>query len=459
MTYQQAIDYLYAIAPPFHQVGAAAYKPGLETMRRLMNALQPLTPSSSHPLTLSPLSCPVIHVAGTNGKGSTAHLIASCLAAAGYKVGLYTSPHLVSFCERVRVIENQTPHLIPETYVAAFVERHQALFTELQPSFFETTTAMAFCWLREQQVDIAVIEVGLGGLLDSTNIVQPVLSVITNIGLDHTDLLGGTRAEIAVQKAGIIKPGVPCVIGETDPETEPVFLAHARECNILGDGLETTNCRIWFADQCGFLRKQRQRLAPGCQLRGDYQQKNMQTAYVALQALKNYSNIPDITSHLSTQAIADGFAHVVSYTGLRGRWETLSEHPLTICDTGHNSHGVATYVGQLASFISRQSPIRKLHVVFGMVADKDVDNVLRLLPAEASYYFTQPDSHRAMPAEDVLAKWCATHSPTRAQAFNRVGDAIRAAQAAALPEDVIFIGGSNYVVGEAIRIIESTARG
>ena len=420
-------------------------------MRRLMNALHPHTPS--------PLSCPVIHVAGTNGKGSTAHLIASCLAAAGYKVGLYTSPHLVSFCERVRVIENKTPHLISETYVAAFVERHQALFGKLQPSFFEITTAMAFCWLMEQQVDIAVIEVGLGGLLDSTNIVQPVLSVITNIGLDHTDLLGGTLAEIAVQKAGIIKPDVPCVIGETDVETEPVFLARARECNILGDGLETTDCRIWFADQCGFLRKQRQRLAPDCQLKGDYQQKNLQTAYVALMALKNYSDFSNLTSHLSTKAIADGFAHVVTYTGLRGRWETLSEHPLTICDTGHNSHGVATYVGQLASFVSHQSPMRKLHIVFGMVADKDVASVLQLLPAEASYYFTQPDSHRALPAEDMLVMWCVIHSQSHAEAFNRVGDAIRAAQAAALPEDVIFVGGSNYVVGEAIRVIESTTRG
>ena len=446
MTYSQAIDYLYAIAPPFHQVGAAAYKPGLETMRRLMDAIthssaHPFTRSPLHPLTPSPF--PIVHVAGTNGKGSTAHLIASCLAAAGYKVGLYTSPHLVSFCERVRVIENKTPRLISEDYVAGFVEQHQALFAELQPSFFEITTAMAFCWLTEQQVDVAVIEVGLGGLLDSTNIVNPVLSVITNIGYDHTDLLGHTLAEIATQKAGIIKPDIPCVVGETNEQTEPVFLARARECNILGDGLETTDCCIWFADQCGFLRRQRLRFAPDCQLRGDYQQQNLQTAYVALQVLRNYCAM-----EIPASAICDGFANVVTYTGLRGRWETLSEHPLTICDTGHNSHGIATYVEQLLRVG------KPLHIVFGMVADKDVDSVLLLLPADATYYFTQPDSRRALPAEEMLSKWRNLHLQTDAQAFSRIDDALRAAQHAATPEDCIFIGGSNYVVGEAIKIFE-----
>ena len=441
MSYQQAIDYLYSIAPPFHQVGAAAYKPGLDTMRRLMRALQP---SSSH---LSPFTFPVIHVAGTNGKGSTSHLIASCLAAAGYKVGLYTSPHLVSFCERVRVIDDKTPHLIPETYVTQFVETHQALFAQLQPSFFEITTVMAFCWLTEQQVDVAVIEVGLGGLLDATNIVNPVLTVITNIGYDHTDLLGHTLAEIATQKAGIMKPGVPCVIGETNEETESVFLDKARECGILGEGLETTDCRIWFADQCGFLRKQRLRVAPDCQLKGDYQQKNLQTAYVALQVLKNYS---PFTFHLSPFNLKDGFANVVIYTGLRGRWETLCEHPLTICDTGHNSHGVVTYVEQLnncqMSIVNRQ-----LHIVFGMVADKDIDDVLRLLPTDATYYFTQPASHRALPADELMQRWLAIHPDHKAcQAIKGIPDALYAAQLAATPDDFIFIGGSNYVVGEAI---------
>ena len=284
MTYNQAIEYLYAIAPPFHEVGAKAYKPGLDTMRRLMAEISKCKTINCQ---LSTVNYPVVHVAGTNGKGSTSHLIAAALAAAGYKVGLYTSPHLVSFCERVRVIESKKPRLIPESYVAHFVESYQSLFEQLQPSFFEITTAMAFTWLAEQEVDIAVIEVGLGGLLDATNIVQPALTVITNIGYDHTDLLGHTLAEIAGQKAGIMKPGVPCVIGETNEETAPVFISRARECGILGEGLETTDCRIWFADQCGFLRKQRLRFAPDCELHGDYQQKNLQTAYVALMALRN----------------------------------------------------------------------------------------------------------------------------------------------------------------------------
>lgn len=462
MTFEDALQYLYSIAPPFHEVGAAAYKPGLDTMRRMMAALHH-TPYTIH-------HTPVIHVAGTNGKGSTSHLIASALAASGLKVGLYTSPHLVSFCERVRVIEsivNQNAivnRLIPESYVADFVSSHQALFDELHPSFFEITTAIAFCWLAEQQVDIAVIEVGLGGLLDATNVVTPVLAVITNIGFDHTDLLGHTLAEIATQKAGIMKPGVPCVIGETHPETMPVFLAKAAECGILGEGLETTDCRLWFADQCEFLRRQRLRVAPDCQLHGDYQQRNMQTAYVALAALNQLSvgNQSSINCQLSIaqSSIADGFAHVVTYTGLRGRWETLSEHPLTICDTGHNSHGISTYLKQLNNLVNsqsianRQSVNRQLHIVFGIVADKDVDAVLRLLPVDAIYYFTQPNSHRALPATDLLAKWRALHPVTSAMVCPTIPEAICAARAAASPDDVIFIGGSNYLVGEAIKMYD-----
>ena len=403
----------------------------------------------------SAVTYPIIHVAGTNGKGSTSHLMASCLAAAGYKVGLYTSPHLVSFCERVRVIENKQPRLIPESYVAQFVKQHQALFAELQPSFFEITTAMAFCWLAEQQVDVAVIEVGLGGLLDATNIVSPVLTVITNIGYDHTDLLGHTLAEIATQKAGIMKPSVPCVIGETHPETEQVFLERARACNILGEGLETTDCRIWFADQCGFLRKQRLRVAPDCQLKGDYQLKNLQTAYVALQVLRNYCAFT-----IQPSAMHSGFANVVTYTGLRGRWETLCEHPLTICDTGHNSHGVATYVGQLQGITHRTSHVTHLHIVFGMVADKDIDEVLRLMPTDATYYFTQPASHRALLADELLQRWHIIHPDHKAcRAITGIQDALCAAQHAATPDDCIFIGGSNYVVGEAIRLTESAMHG
>lgn len=451
MTFEDALQYLYAIAPPFHEVGAAAYKPGLDTMRRLMAEIRNQKSEVRN-------QTPVIHVAGTNGKGSTSHLIASALAASGMKVGLYTSPHLVSFCERIRVIENKKPRVVPEQYVADFVESHKPLFEQLHPSFFEITTAMAFCWLAEQQVDVAVIEVGLGGLLDATNIVTPVLSVITNIGLDHTDLLGHTLAEIATQKAGIMKPGVPCVIGESHPETTPVFLQRAEGCGILGEGMETTDCRLWFADQCEFLRRQRLRFAPDCELHGDYQQKNMQTAFVALKAISNQkSEIRSQISAISNQAIAEGFANVVTYTGLRGRWETLCEHPLTICDTGHNSHGVSSYIKQLNNLINSQSIVnsqsvnRQLHIVFGMVADKDIDDVLLLLPADANFYFTQPNSHRALPAQELLTKWRAIHPESTAKAYPSVAEALQAARVKATPDDVIFIGGSNYVVGEAIK--------
>ncbi len=456
MNYQEALTYLYQIAPPFHEVGAKAYKPGLETMRKLMQAFN---------FRLSTFDFPVIHVAGTNGKGSTSHLIAAALAAAGKRVGLYTSPHLVSFCERVRVIEREEtgngqsairPRLIPEEYVAEFVGSNASLFEQLQPSFFEITTAMAYCWLREQKVDVAVIEVGLGGLLDATNIVEPCLTVITNIGYDHTDLLGHTLAEIAVQKAGIMKRGVPCVIGESNSETKPVFLSKAEECGILGEGLETTDCKIWFADECEFLRRQRLRVAPECELKGDYQQKNMQTAYVALKAISGQ------VSAISNQAIAEGFAHVVRYTGLRGRWEVLSLAPKVICDTGHNSHGIATYVEQLRQLTAQPSAKRSsltanryLHIVFGMVADKDVDAVLRLLPEEATYYFTQPNSHRALAAEELLGKWKAIHPDSKAKAYKTVSEAITSATAAAKQEDVIFIGGSNYVVGEAMKYYDN----
>ena len=234
MTYQQTIDYLYASQPAFHLVGAEAYKPGLGNTLRLMAHL-----GNPHE------QLHAVHVAGTNGKGSTSHLIAAALQAQGYRVGLFTSPHLVDFRERIRI----SGAMIPENTVVQFVEEHRAFLDELCPSFFETTMALAFWYFAQQQVDIAVIEVGLGGRLDSTNILIPMLSVITNIGIDHTEFLGNTLAQIAGEKAGIIKPNVPCVIGETHSETQEVFLSRARECNILGDGLETTDCRLWFADQ------------------------------------------------------------------------------------------------------------------------------------------------------------------------------------------------------------------
>ena len=438
MTYQQTIDYLYASQPAFHLVGAAAYKPGLDNTYRLMAHL-----GDPHK------TLRAVHVAGTNGKGSTSHLIAAALQAQGYRVGLFTSPHLVDFRERIRI----SGEMIPKDIVVQFVEDNRAFLDELRPSFFETTMALAFWYFSQQQVDIAVIEVGLGGRLDSTNILIPLLSVITNIGIDHTDFLGNTLAQIANEKAGIIKQDTPCVIGETHSETSAVFLNRARVCGILGEGLETTNCRIWFADQCGYMRKRRLKEAPVCQLQGVYQDKNQQTAYVALQVLRNYCGV-----ELSKEAMAKGFAHVCTLTGLRGRWEVLSQNPLTICDTGHNGHGLRYVTEQLRSFIS--SPLQWglrgaiLHIILGMVNDKDIDTVLALLPTEAVYYFTQPATSRALPAEELLRRWQQLHPITNRQypisAFSTVREALTAAQEAASAEDIIFIGGSNYVVGEVL---------
>lgn len=445
MTYAQTIDYLYASQPAFHLVGASAYKPGLDNTYRLMAHL-----GNPHERLRA------VHVAGTNGKGSTSHLIAAALQAQGYKVGLFTSPHLVDFRERIRI----SGEMIPQEMVVQFVANHRAFLDELRPSFFETTMALAFWYFAQQQVDIAVVEVGLGGRLDSTNILTSLLSVITNIGIDHTEFLGDTLTQIAAEKAGIMKPHVPCVIGETHPETQEVFLARARVCEILGAGLETTDCRLWFADQCGYMRKRRLKEAPKCQLQGMYQDKNQQTAFVSLQVLRNICGI-----ELSKESIAKGFAEVCTLTGLRGRWEVLSQKPLTICDTGHNGHGIRYVAEQLSSLIASSpnslSPHR-LHIILGMVNDKDIDTVLGLLPTEAVYYFTQPATSRALPAEELLRRWQQLHPIANTQypitdtrypisAFSTVREALTAAQEAATADDIIFIGGSNYVVGEVLQ--------
>ncbi len=422
MTYTESVDFLYSL-PTFHLVGKEAYKPGLQTMHALMDAL-----GQPH------LRFPAIHVAGTNGKGSTSHLLAACLQAAGLRVGLYTSPHLVDFSERIRI--NGKP--IPRSAVIRFVEQVEPLIHQgdIVPSFFEAATAMAFTYFAEAQVDIAVIEVGLGGRLDATNILTPILSVITNIGLDHTDLLGDTLPKIAFEKAGIIKPHVPCVIGETDPETMPVFLARAEQCHILGDGLETTDCRIFFADQHRFLARQRERVAPECELHGYYQEHNLQTAYVALKVLNSINDKFKTTP----SAIADGFAHVCSLTGLRGRWETLSQKPLTICDTGHNSHGIRYVVRQLSDLLTHK-PDAQLYYVWGMVQDKDYDVVSRML-----------DDFSAAFPNHVHFLFCQAHTKRAIPAPLSVEEAVRQAQKEATDKDIIFIGGSNYVVGEALTL-------
>ena len=441
MTYSQTLEYLYSAHPAFHLVGADAYKPGLDNMLRMMSHL-----GDPHRCFRS------VHVGGTNGKGSTTHLIAAALQAQGYKVGLYTSPHLVDFRERIRV----NGEMIAEDEVCRFIDANRAVLDELRLSFFETATAMAFYYFAKEKVDIAVIEVGLGGRLDATNIVTPLLSVITNIGLDHTDLLGSTPAMIAGEKAGIIKSGVPCVIGEADDETMPVFEQKARECGIWGEGIETSNCRVWRAEYCNFLRKQRHRFVKQCQLKGDYQEKNMQTAYVALKALTACTDI-----RMSYDSIAEGFAHVCDMTGLRGRWETLRTEPLVICDTGHNAHGVGTYVEQLNRLLTERRAVRNmsqhaewnvhLRMVFGMVSDKDVSAVLALLPKEAVYYWCRAASPRAMPSEQIRAIGLA--QGLIGKDYATVSDALTVALNDAAADDIIFIGGSNYVVGESIRAL------
>lgn len=450
MTYAQTIDYLYASQPAFHLVGASAYKPGLDNTYRLMAHL-----GNPHERLRA------VHVAGTNGKGSTSHLIAAALQVQGYKVGLFTSPHLVDFRERIRI----SGEMIPEETVVQFVAEHRAFLDELRPSFFETTMALAFWYFAQQQVDIAVVEVGLGGRLDSTNILTPLLSVITNIGIDHTEFLGDTLTQIAAEKAGIMKPHVPCVIGETHPETQEVFLARAGACGILGAGLETTDCRLWFADQCGYMRKRRLKEAPECQLQGLYQDKNQQTAFVSLQVLRNICGI-----EFSKESIAKGFAEVCTLTGLRGRWEILSQKPLTICDTGHNGHGIRYVAEQLRTTLNNSTPFYttlnnstpSLHIILGMVNDKDIDTVLGLLPTEAVYYFTQPATSRALPAEELLRRWQVLHPIANTQspisdtqypisAYPSVREALTSAQKAATADDIIFIGGSNYVVGEVLQ--------
>ena len=411
MNFSEAVTYLYSSRPPFHLVGKEAYKPGLDNTLRLMAHV-----GNPHE------QLRTIHVAGTNGKGSTCHLIAAALQAAGLKVGLFTSPHLVSLTERIRI--NGEP--IPEETVAAWVSEHKAFLDETQPSFFETMTALGFWYFAHEQVDIAVIETGLGGRLDSTNVLHPILSVITNIGLDHTEFLGNTLTQIAREKAGIIKPGVPVVVGESHPQTINVFLGKAQECG----------SEIYFADQCEYLRRTRLKVAPECELHGNYQEHNLQTAFVALRAISN------VGFQISSLSIREGFAHVCTLTGLRGRWEILHERPLTICDTGHNSHGLQYVARQL-----KELPNPQVWIVFGMVNDKDTDMVMRLLPQGEKYHyiFTRPDTQRARSAEEMLAMWgkpgIAIDSPE---------EAIRYAQQHASEEDAIFIGGSNYLVGYAL---------
>lgn len=426
MTYDETVRYLYDSTPVFEHVGASAYKEGLDNT-------QALDEHFGHPHRCYK----TIHVAGTNGKGSCSHTLAAILQSAGWKVGLYTSPHLVDFRERIRV----NGMCISEKRIVDFVEQERSFFEPLHPSFFELTTALAFKYFAEQQVDIAVIEVGLGGRLDCTNIITPLLSVITNISFDHTRFLGNTLAKIAREKAGIIKKGVPVVIGETTAETRPVFAARARE----------VGAPIRFAEDAPVVRSsvalpgggREYRLSDGRtvygELSGDYQEANMNTVLTAVEELRRQGIA------LSESDVEQGIAAVSGLTGLMGRWQRLRERPLAVCDTGHNVGGWNYLVGQI-----KAQACRRLRIVFGMVDDKDIDRILAMLPREADFYWTQASSHRAIPAAQVAGKAAAIG--LRGRSYATVGEAWQQALADASPEDFIFVGGSSYVVADLLAL-------
>ena len=427
MTYKQTIEYLYNSTPVFERVGASAYKEGLYNTIALDNYFG--NPHRSYK---------TVHIAGTNGKGSVSHTIAAVLQSAGMKVGLYTSPHLVDFRERIRV--NGVP--ISKEYVVDFVNRSKDFFEPLHPSFFELTTAMAFKYFEGEGVDIAVIEVGLGGRLDCTNIIQPVLSVITNISYDHTGFLGSTLEQIAGEKAGIIKPHTPVVIGEYLAETRPVFERKAFEMQasvvFAQDGEDNLDI-------------------PYFQLDGAYQGRNAVTVMTACKELMRLGIIPYQVIDASGQKknpVVEGFAHVCDITGLRGRWEKIRDTPLVICDTGHNMAGweyIAPQIVRIHQERSRDKGGSSLRIVFGMVDDKDIRGVLSLLPHYAEYYFCQATTHRAIPAESVSR--IASGFGLQGKSFLSVEEAYTKAVADSSDSDFIFVGGSSYVVADFLTFL------
>lgn len=421
MTYQEATEYLFNSTPLFQNVGKDAYKEGLE------NTLL-LDKHFNHPHQ----QYQTIHIAGTNGKGSCSHTLAAILQEAGYKVGLYTSPHLVDFRERIRV--NGT--CIPEERVVRFVEEERAFFEPLHPSFFEITTALAFLYFAEEKVDIAVIEVGLGGRLDCTNIISPLLSVITNISFDHVQFLGNTLDKIASEKAGIIKPDTPVIIGETTPETRPVFAEKALQCQAPVRFAEEEH-ELQDISEANDGTREYETLHFGTingVLNGDCQIKNTQTILAAVSELQK-------TLHITAQNVRDGFRNVCRTTGLRGRWQKLADSPKTYCDTGHNVGGISYIVKQL-----ERIPCAQKRIVIGMVNDKDIAHVLEMLPKNAIYYFTQAKVKRALPADTLLSQ--AKEKGLDGKTFPSVIEAYTAARNEASSDDLIFIGGSTFIVAD-----------
>lgn len=433
MTYRETLNYLFSHLPMYQRIGHAAYKADLkntiEICRLLGNPEKFLNKRS-------------IHIAGTNGKGSTSHFLASILQSAGYKTGLYTSPHLKDFRERIKI----NGKMIPKKNVVAFVEKHKTAFEKIQPSFFEMTVGLAFDYFKNEKVDIAIIETGMGGRLDSTNVINPLLSVITNIGWDHEHFLGNTLAKIAAEKAGIIKPGIPVVIGETHKETENIFKTKAK----------SENAKIYFSDKLFTLNsshltgKRKQYLQfditegnsaflkkAQSELTGVYQHKNIKTVAASVKILREQD------FYISDKAFHKGLKNVVSQTGIMGRWQKLSSSPLAYCDTGHNIDGIKEVLAQIASVKHKN-----LHFVLGVVSDKKIEPILSILPKDATYYFCRPEIPRGLSELELMDK--AISSGLKGHAYKSVKSAYKAALQQAKPKDLVFVGGSTFVVAEVV---------
>ena len=436
MTYQETCEYLFNATPMFERQGASGYKEGLD------NSLA-LDEHFDHPHQ----KFQTIHVAGTNGKGSCSHTLSAILQRCGYKVGLYTSPHLVDFCERIRV-NGQT---ISEDYVVNFVEQEKSFIESLQPSFFEVTTAMAFKYFADKDVDIAVIEVGLGGRLDCTNIITPILSVITNIGMDHMQFLGSSLEQIAFEKAGIIKPNVPVVIGESTPETRTVFDAIATEAHApityADDKLEVLESKAMPLDNGFTYSTEHYGILEG-ELAGYYQAKNANTVLCAVRQLEKLGFMHPVNcdpeKECQNKEVREGFKKVCELTGLQGRWQTVKERPRTVCDTGHNLPGWQYLSEQLNAV-----KCHKMHILFGMVDDKDVEGVMALLPKNAHYYFTKASTPRAV-SENIL-KLYAQQLGLKGESYPNVVSAYEDIKISAKEDDFVFIGGSSYVVADFLK--------
>ena len=439
MTYQQTLEYLFNSLPMYHRIGQAAYKADITNTVHLMAHLgNPEKKFRS------------IHVAGTNGKGSVSHMLASVLMQAGYKVGLYTSPHLVDFRERIRI----NGQMIPQERVTHFVEQHRDYMQTLQLSFFEMTVGLAFDYFATEKVDVAIVEVGMGGRLDSTNVITPDLCVITNIGFDHTQFLGNTLPKIAAEKAGIIKQHVPVVIGETHPETKPVFEQRAAEMQApiyfaddhyriipIDEPLPSSDTLAFPNLKFSILNSQFSTFNSQftCPLTGSYQLKNLATLFQALELL------PTVGYNIAEQHVRDGIARVVEDTGLHGRWEKMDEKPLTICETAHNADGVAAMLHKLSEI-----PYRHLHIIYGCVNDKDFRSILHMLPHErTTYYYTQPSVPRTLPVDQLAV--AAKELGMPGESFPYVGDAIISARRAADPShDLVLVTGSIFLVADAV---------